>query len=285
MSLVLRVRTATDKLDRAANPISLVELSGKSLKPAEKILVRIERDIDALADAIAEALHAPKAINLTDVERNQSAVAAITAWAKDRGAAIARPDSAHRQVVEHTTEEHRPFWLNQNAERVFGLVSHVIAGALEAEGVLAWRTNPDDGHLRIVHTEWLTAHADIFQHVFGDWPGGHRCRFCRMAEIPTSNQLQAVEPEQCKSAVLENGVPLLPRGAVLTHEKCRPHWLRWLELARRYRTLQEAQEADKAAGRESRAPAPMAEPELAEQAALPPGYSERHFNPNEQACT
>jgi len=282
MSLVLRVRIATDKLERAANPMSLAELSGKPLRPAERLLARIEENIDALGDAVSEILTAPAVPDLTPAERSRSAVDAITSWARAVGAAIVRSDSAHRMVTDHASEVHRGYWLNQSGERIFGLVAHEIGEALEAEGVLAWRANPDDGYLRLVDTKWLQAHADVYGHVFDDQLFGHRCRFCRMAEIPTSNQLQAVDPEKRKTSVFDNGVPRLPRGVVLTHARCRPYWDGWYGLACQYKSLEEALEADKAAGRESKMPPPMAEPEPVEPLALPSGYSERHFNSSEQ---
>ena len=282
MSIVLRIRTACDRLERAANPMSLAELTGKSLKPAEKFLLRIEKDIDALAEAISEVLHAPQARALTMPERNRSAVAALTAWARECAAAILPPDSAHRMLIEHAQEEHREYWQGQSPHLVAGLISHTVGEALESQGVLAWR--PEDGHIRLVDTQWLTAHADIFQHVFGGRPGGRRCRFCRIQEIPTSNQLQAVVPEQRKGGAMHDSIVQLPRGVVLTHEKCRPHWERWYSIARQYSTLEESQAADKAAGRESKAPPPMAD--LEQPKALPAGYisNPHHYTPSEQGA-
>lgn len=284
MSISRRIFTLVDQLDRLGNPAALAETTGRLTrnKGIEKRLAIIEREVTALA----EDLTAPEspAPSMSSRDRNISAVAAFVSWARTCGAAIVRFDSAHRMIVTHCPEADRPFWAAQPPELIAGLVAHEIAPALEAEGVYAWRANPDDGLIRVVDQNRLTAHGDIRRWVDPvNWPGGRRCRCCGIEEPPTGMQLVTVDPEKRNTFTRINDVFQICPGVIYAHEKCRDTWQRWLDIANRYKTQEEADAADREAGRAAKAPQPMADLEPLPLAALPPGYSESHINSNEQA--
>lgn len=265
MSLSLRIQQAADKLDRLRPLASLAELNSRGDRAWPKQLTAIEAAIDKMVSSLDVATATPDPVPaLTNPQRNASAVQAIATWLRTAGAAILQSDSVHRQIVEHAPEDHRRYWEARPPSVVIGLVRTEIAPALESEGILAWLAEPSDGHIRLVDTRWLTAHADIFQHVNGEWAGGLRCRFCRVTEIGTSNQLHPIPGRKWQA-----------------HRQCLPHWERIASIASRYSTLEEAQAADKQAGRESKAPPPMAEPE---PKALPSAINQTHYNSREQGA-
>jgi hypothetical protein len=168
--------------------------------------------------------------------------------------------------------EHAPFWAQQSRGLVVGLLRdtgpptaiRVDVGmppltepmsearlALRARHVAIWEgrgsatTGPDE-LWRVVHLEWLTAHEDVRRYVTEPWPGGPRCRFCRIVEPGSSYELNPIG-----------------RLGHMVHEACARPWLSWLEIAARYASVKEAREADEAAGRKAReSPPPMPKFEL-----------------------
>lgn len=276
MSLTLnaRIQLAADRLGGTRNLAVLAQTNGRTDGQWPKKLDKVEQAIEAFRDAItATSLSPTPAPVMSSHDRNASAVAAFTAWVKDKGAAIVPWDSAHRMVVTYCPEADRGYWSGQAPAVIAGLVASVIAPELEAQGVLTWRPNPDDHYIRVVDTNHLHAHADIRRWVdSANWRGGFRCRFCGIQEVQSSLQLQVTDPEQRLNWRMEGGKVHLQPGRVYTHEQCRKHWFKWLDIANRYASQEEAEAADKAAGREPTAPRPM--PDLEPVKALPAGYTD-----------
>ncbi|MGH8200321.1 MAG: hypothetical protein ACREVO_08140 [Steroidobacteraceae bacterium] len=139
-------------------------------------------------------------------------------------------------------------WERENGVRQVGDLRRMI----EAEGIEFW-SEEVDRRFRLVDTRWLSSHADAFRWVVGPWGGGGRCRFCAMTESPMVSALVSVELERRHGHTMHNGVVVLDAAAyALTHARCRAYWLQLLTTIAPYRNVEEAQAADKAAGRKSR---------------------------------
>ena len=107
---------------------------------------------------------------------------------------------------------------------------------------------------------------------------GRRCQFCLIQEPPTSLELIPVDPERRGKLEIFNGVVQLQAKTIHAHEKCIPHWHRWLAIAEQYKTQAEAEAADIEAGRTQQ---PLPEmPQLEEE---PVADDTKHFNSKEQA--
>ena len=195
-------------------------------------------------------------------------------WARSVGSAIVRFDSARQMVILNCPEADIAFWTAQSANLIAGLVAEELKNSdhMKAAGVLAFRADPDDGLIRLVDVSTATAHSDIYRRVTDRWVGGKRCRLCAIAEPPDSMELQAVDPEQRNGYNLVNGVQQLQPGVVHTHRPCREHWLRWLQIAQSYPSLEAAQAADLKAGRVSRGAPSMPQTDTETPTAAPAGW-------------
>jgi hypothetical protein len=178
---------------------------------------------------------------------------AIVAIARAKRAVRLTPKDLKDLVEDHCQEHDMAFWLEQSAPTVVGLLRHEpeVRKLIEPHAVLCWDMWEDE-QWRIVDTRWLEAHADIRLFVTDPWPGGRYCRFCYCQENPHVNALLQVDVERRNGVLMVGDVVVLQVGGALTHEQCRPYWIRWCEIAAKYPSTQEAAAADKAAGRVSR---------------------------------
>jgi hypothetical protein len=190
-------------------------------------------------------------------ERADSLIDSLEAVAKERGADLYR--SLHSAVVDHAPSHDKLWWHGQPAGLVLGILRNEpdVVKRLAERGVLVWEgaanaLNAGDELWRLVHVDYLTAHQDIFKFVLDSTPMGRRCRFCLILEPPDSRELKPLTLERQHGVTVVNGVVSLVPGAVHTHEQCREPWLRWLELASHYESVEQAEAADAAADRKPR---------------------------------
>jgi len=192
---------------------------------------------------------------LQGVERARSLAIAVVGIARARRSALLNPADLWDLVKVHCPEEHKPYWAGaySSASAVAGLLQvegfekfklewhgpnpdkrevGELRRLIETKGVLFWDREPDQSW-RIVDTQWLISHRDIWDHIHRQWPGGFRCRLCEMAENPQLDELKN-------------------EGRDIVHERCRPHLIQWRAIAAQYASEDEAQAADHAAGRQSR---------------------------------
>lgn len=261
------------KLQRAKLPLNQIWNQPASLARIESPLAALERAAAEFFEALAPPAPAryqgeadpvtaqamPMGGWLDGSARANSLIASLEAVAKGRGADIYRIDSLHSAVVDHAPSHDKLWWHGQPAGLVVGILRTEpdVIQTLKKRGVLLWEGAPDalnagDELWRLVHIDWLVAHQDVFEFVIDSTPMGRRCRFCLITEPPHSRELQPLQLERRHGVTVVNGVVSLVPGAVHTHEPCRMPWLRWLELASRYGSEEQAGAADAAADRKPR---------------------------------
>jgi hypothetical protein len=293
-----RVGRITDQLER------LIPHYGDAHRRDSKRVTDLFQQLEHAVEQLKTAIMAkPSTPSLSSAERITTLVDALAALARAKRAALLRLDALHSLLMQYLPAEAARYWAN-NAGELRGWIcdpqpivpdeakktgdacllqrapsarAAVVPDELKSQGVLVW-WNTLDRHVRLIDARWLDAHADIRAHVAKDWEGGRRCRFCEMPEIGTSRELVAVDPEQRSPLGTINGVVVLQPGTVYVHERCAPYWERWRTIAESYKTQEQAAEADRQAGRTSRAAVPIAEP----VAELPPPSGPDHFNADEQ---
>lgn len=275
-----RLSQIKDDVDRFQNHYEAWVATSKphDLRSVEKLLGDIERCNRELLTLVT-----PKTKNrhLSTQERIASLVAALDALAKSKGGILAKPDTLHSFVCQYAPQADRNYWAGDRQGEIYGMIRSQpeVRELLEQSGVLAW-VLIEDRRTRLVNTNWLTSHAEIRRFVTDQWPGGRRCRFCRIDEVPATRALVAVDPERRKGYTTVNGVVSLQPGQIHVHAQCTPHWQRWLAIAESYPDQAAAEAADRAAGRASasacppmpNAPEPerLAPPESAEREARTP---------------
>jgi hypothetical protein len=196
---------------------------------------------------------------LQGAERADSLIDCLEAVAKGRGAGLYQTKSLHSAVVDFAPEGDKIWWYQQPAGLVVGVLRNepAVTQALKQRGVLIWEgaanvLSAGDELWRLVHVDHLTAHQDIFKFVLDSTPMGRRCRFCLIQEPPNSQELKPLTLERQHGVTVVNGIVSLTPGMVHTHEACRMPWLRWLELASRHGSEEQAKAADAAAKRKPR---------------------------------
>jgi hypothetical protein len=192
-------------------------------------------------------------------ERADSLIDSLESIAQSRGAGLYQIDSLHSAVVDYAPAHDKIWWHQQPPGLVAGVLRTEpdVTEALKRRGVLVWEgaatvLRGGDELWRLVYIDWLTAHQDIFKFVLDSTPMGRRCRFCLIQEPPDSEELVPLTLERQHGVTYVNGVVSLAPGRVHTHAQCRMRWLRWLELASRYESMEQAQAADAAADRKPR---------------------------------
>jgi hypothetical protein len=192
-------------------------------------------------------------------ERADSLIDCLEGVAKGRGGGLYQTKSLHSAVVDYAPAGDKLWWHQQPAGLVVGILRNEpdVTAALKQRGVLIWEgaadvLNASDELWRLVHVDWLTAHQDIYAFVIDSTPMGRKCRFCQIQEPPESRELQPLTLERQNGATIVNGVVSIMPGAVLTHEPCRRHWLRWLEIASSHGSEEQAKAADIEANRKPR---------------------------------
>ncbi|MGB6450707.1 MAG: hypothetical protein WBE92_08150 [Steroidobacteraceae bacterium] len=194
------------------------------LEPSERHVTAIEKAAQALSEGGRSAYVSPEAPpikHLGPLEREASLFVMAEKFAKDGGAWLVSPHRLRSALLERAPAEDSPFWSNQNAAQIVSLLRETnVCGRLNEHGFLLWEGR--DGLWRVVDVNALTEHAAIYDQVHSTGEGG-RCRFCRIEERPDCGELSAVEG-----------------SGDLTHQRCRPHWLRWNSIASRYRSHEEA---------------------------------------------
>lgn len=183
----------------------------------------------------------------------ESLAHAIIGIAREKRGIRLTPKDLKDLVEDHCCELDLAFWLAQYPPAIAGLLRHEpqVRTLIEARGVLFWDMWQDE-QWRIVDSRWLEAHADIRRWVLTEWAGGRRCRFCACSENPRVPALQSVDPERRNGLQMMGETVVLQVGGVLTHNACRKYWIAWTAIAAKYQSHEEAEAADKAAGRESR---------------------------------
>jgi len=248
-----------DTLSRVKEPRAALERAATEFFAAlaPPAAAPYQGEADPAARGTAQAM--PPGGWLDGAVRADSVIASLEAAAKERGAGIYRADSLHSALVDHAPPAHKAWWHARPAGLVAGILrtEPAVIEALRRRGVLVWEgaataLAAGDELWRLVHVEHLTAHQDIFRFVVDSTPMGRRCRFCLITEPPDSQELKPLTLERQHGVTVVNGVVALVPGAVQTHAQCRGPWLRWLELASRYQSEEQAQAADAAAGREPR---------------------------------
>jgi hypothetical protein len=205
----------------------------------------------------------PRVRPLEGRELWESLATAVVAIARKRCSARLPAKDLKDLIEEHAPEQHMAFWNAQSTQRPVGLLREALSQQtheptalpalrklIQSAGVLFWEEEADR-EWRLVDTKWLAAHADIYRWMHREWAGGRRCRFCGMQENPHVNALLPVEVERRNGVTMVGDEVVLPMGA-LTHDWCRPYYVRWSALAARYQSEAQAAEADRAAGRASR---------------------------------
>jgi hypothetical protein len=202
---------------------------------------------------------------LQGVERAQSLAAAVVSIARERRSALLNPADLWDLVKVQCPDDHETY---PSAGTVIGLLQYEgwekislgwwggpiannarkvgeLRRLIEAEKVMFW-DREEDQSWRIVDSNWLFSHRDIWDWLHRQWTGGHRCRYCAMVENPLLDELKRVE--------LEHPLDMLARrlNGASTHERCKAHFVDWLAIAAKYSSEKEAEAADKAAGRVSR---------------------------------
>lgn len=294
-----RIYQVTDGLERFLPHYELAVMKQPAgLKGVDKALAALE----AAQQALVTLLVPTPGKALTTAERITSLIAALTALAHVKRVALLKLDALHSLLIAHFRADVAGYWANRAGEiqgwicdpkptsviddggagtgllqRTVSERISLVAEELRSRGVLVWYYEPDR-HFRLIDTNWLEAHADIRAHVAKEWEGGRRCRFCEMTEIATSPQLVAVDPAKRSVLPTLNGAVVLQTGTIYAHERCIPHWERWRTIAESYKTQEEAAEADRVAGRQSRVP-----PDVTSESERPAiTDTTEHFNATEQ---
>jgi len=256
----------------------LALLSGRvDTKRVSKLLDSIESSQTALMDLVK----GKPAWHPTTPERFESLADGLERVARDKGAIICRADALLSLMVERLSGDIQSYWHSAGQQELFGLIRNEpdVAELLRPRGILAW-TNDQDKHIRVVNTERLSTHANIYAHVdHRQWQGGRRCRACCIPEIASSRELVPVDPERRRGYTMKNDSFVMQPHVIYAHEQCLPSWHRWLAIAGQYASLAEAEAADVAAGR-----TPQASPEMPALPAQesPKGDEPQHFNSREQ---
>jgi hypothetical protein len=214
---------------------------------AIKLLMRIHDDVN---DFHRLCLPLPTKPLMTTVEKDRSLVESLEKLATSRGALCIPLDTALALVIENCdSPELAQQWGREHKETLIGFIHHrpVVRDGLRERGVLAW-FDYSDRLIRVVDTQWLTAHEAIIEYVTGPNPPGCRCRFCR---LPESNHNGVLTASTEQKHTYRDG--LRTPDYVMLHAECTPHWQAWVTLVRRYASIADAQAADAAAGRTQRA--------------------------------
>lgn len=212
---------------------------------------RVEKLIASAQESVAAAL----ALAMPDTLRhlNPAAmiltlVAALEQMTLARGNHLYQVDGLHSCAMEFMPDDIRGHWRTIGPHKLAGYISHEpeVAEQLEARGILVWRG--EDRLVRLVNTEWIKTDAAKREHVQRKVVG-RCCSFCLIQESQTSRELIPVDPAKRGKLEILDGVAQLQTKTIHAHEKCIPHWLRWLAIAERYKTQGEAEAADIEAGR------------------------------------
>ena len=241
-----RVRAIVEGSQRLTGAISAALHRETGLTKVETELTKFEK----AAHSFAESLKPPPAAQrLTDKECVQSLTDGAEAIAREKAAVLLTDAELHAQVTEHAPAEHREFWHTESQGLARGHMqsNESLRTELRSRGILAWFTG-SDRLTRLVDTQWLSTHEEIFAFVNSEAEPGRRCRFCRLAESPASTALIRADPENDHS---------------ITHSMCQPFWMAWKSIAAQYTDAGAAKAADKDAGRKpgQRAPLPELLPE------------------------
>lgn len=268
-----RIYAVQDALDLFLTRYTLAQLlPDQDQRPAAKTADALLTTIEDAQRKLLDLLTAKAGAVRTDAERVTDLVAAVERVAFEVGARMFRLDALHSKIAQTVVPEAQAYWTGKLPATVHGMLLNesTIAAELAKRGILIWYHDPDK-RWRIVNPNWLTAHADIRTFVAGERIPGHVCRFCRIVELPTSQQFIAVDAERPGPLATVNGITQLQPGRIYAHEQCVPHWNRWVEIANRYPTQEAAEAADRDAGRQSGVVPQAPEPEFPD-ATAPAGF-------------
>jgi hypothetical protein len=265
-------------LERVRNSLDLLGTRPELAKAAAGDLAEMELRLEALALRLSSA----PAKYLDGLEAWKSLAFAVGAMM--RGCAsqpLLAATDLKELVVKYCPPQDRSSWEARAPQSVWGMLEHegaaqIIVNAhvrkselrklIEDQGILYW-SEELDRRFRLVNTRHLNSHADAFRWIVEPWGGGRRCRFCGMVESGAVNALFPVELDRRNGRVMIDGMVVLDAGAsALTHDRCRPLWIEAVATASKYRSLAEAQAADKAAGRTTRFGEPVQTPAPARKA-------------------
>lgn len=210
-SLRQRVDNAIDSLQRTWGHLDLQFLNGGvNFKQCEPIVAALEK---CASDVVALVTPTNRPRHPSNIERITSLSDALESIARKYGGILCKSDALHSLVAEHAPADAREYWSGNREGEIFGWIRQQaeVVDVLAPRGILVW-TNEADRRVRIVNTNWLTAHADIRRFVMERWHG-RRCRFCRIDEIPTSLELKPLDPQKRNGVAFVNGVMQLQVGA------------------------------------------------------------------------
>lgn len=153
-------------LDKARMHYGIGMLSGDrfDVKAADKLIGDIAKQAERFSKLVTPvaAGHYPKL-----AEKLAVLTIALETIANRVGAAIVPPDTLLGHVVDACpTDDAAQFWAKEWPASLLGLVLHEpkLAAELHTRGVLAWAEH-SDSLTRLVNTQWLATHAEIFRFV------------------------------------------------------------------------------------------------------------------------
>lgn len=242
-----RTLDLADRLERLEVHCSHMVMNGtpRDANRLEKLYAAIESDVAALADFVV-----PKPGRHLDLPaRILTLIEALEQMTLARGNHLYQVDGLHECALQFMPDDVRSQWRTIGQHKLAGHIAHQseVAEQLEARGILVWRSEID-GLIRLVHTNWLTAHAAIREHVMTKVIG-RRCQFCSIQESQSSRELMPVDPAKRGKLAILDGVVQLQTKTIHAHLRCIPHWLRWLSIAEQYKSKAEAEASDIEAGR------------------------------------
>lgn len=233
-----RVHDARRTLERCLMHYGLRQMNGDTdlVKAGEKVITTIEAAV-----AEFERLSMPKAPDRypSKLERIVSLANGLEAVARARGAAALPADSLHRLVVAALGGDERGFWAKEQPQAIAGFIKSEpeLSDELKARGILVWLFE-HDLQIRLVDTQWLQTHADIYDHILSEPEPGARCRFCRLHETDGS---------ALTDFKLQIGDRINTNARV--HAACCQTFGTWVVIAKSYPNIEAAVAADIEAGR------------------------------------
>jgi len=254
---IWRLERLKHRIDPSINRAEIVALTSAEFDAIEPHLKRVEE------------IYKPKAQKvLQGRELWESLAIAVVGFTRARRSARLNAGDLKDLIEQHCPGYDLSFWADQRAPAAAGLLQHEgwekivengvrkvseLRKLIEARGVEFWH-NWQDGAFRFVDSRWLESHADIYAWlVEKPWAGGRRCKFCAMTENPMVPELQPIEAERRNGVTMIGDTVVLDNAsAALTHERCRPYFIEWQAIAKKYSSKAEAEAADKVAGRASR---------------------------------
>lgn len=262
-SRAIRIETLGDIVSGWSRPIGQAYTAARTAEGKAKIDQLVDRVIAACLEADDELWRLVRPSAGPGIPR--AAVAdgiAVTAAAiaKARGGCLLSIDALFALAWQHAPDD---------ASKVIGHLSDMkLSGWLRQDdfqellakrGIVTFYHEPDRQH-RLINVNWLPTHGQIWNHVMSPRPkGGKRCRFCRIEETEKGAVLLIAQASTERHSIAQDAHGRrtdLRAASGYVHQKCLPHWNKWLSLVKQYPTPEAAFEADLKAERMTITPPP-----------------------------